>query len=221
VPQDHTHRPLSVSDRLKLRAAIRHLKSPFHSIRQAAHTEIRKILARYERGRSGTPLLRRLFPWLRKRRTNRRDIRTMRRRQRREAARYPMLRRWLRVPWSWLRERGSQVQERYLRRLERKRDERMRPGTDHRAREVGRKGWGGEVRAADRGREQAHDQRHPSHNMRPIARSERSARDLTSKLEAAARAREDRGQVPAVREDRAPREDTRDTRAASGARDIR
>jgi hypothetical protein len=41
-----SYRPLSVRDKLKLQKAIKALRSPFHSVRVAAHREIQKILHR-------------------------------------------------------------------------------------------------------------------------------------------------------------------------------
>jgi hypothetical protein len=52
-----THQPLGYRNRLRLNAAIRHLKSPFHAVRVAAHKEIDAILNR-KRG------VRRLRAWL-------------------------------------------------------------------------------------------------------------------------------------------------------------
>src|SRR5580693_2049116 len=44
-----THQPLGWYDRLKLKAAWKHLRSPFHAVRLAAHKEILAIL-RKQRG---------------------------------------------------------------------------------------------------------------------------------------------------------------------------
>jgi hypothetical protein len=52
-----THQPLGYRNRVRLNAAIRHLKSPFHAVRVAAHKEIQAILNR-KRG------VRRLRAWL-------------------------------------------------------------------------------------------------------------------------------------------------------------
>jgi hypothetical protein len=51
-----THQPLGYRNRVRLNAAIRHLKSPFHAVRVAAHKEIDAILNR-KRG------VRRLRAW--------------------------------------------------------------------------------------------------------------------------------------------------------------
>lgn len=54
------HQPLSYRDRLRLNAAIKHLKSRFHSVRIAAHKEIQAILHK-KRG-----VQRRLREWVAK-----------------------------------------------------------------------------------------------------------------------------------------------------------
>jgi hypothetical protein len=51
-----THQPLGYRNRVRLNAAIKHLKSPFHAVRVAAHKEIQAILNR-KRG------IRRLRAW--------------------------------------------------------------------------------------------------------------------------------------------------------------
>jgi hypothetical protein len=60
------HQPLSYRDRLRLNAAIKHLRSRFHSVRIAAHKEIQQILHK-KRG------IRRLREWVAK--TSREGVR--------------------------------------------------------------------------------------------------------------------------------------------------
>jgi hypothetical protein len=52
---DPGYKPLPLADRWRLNRAIQSLRSPFHSVRLAAHKEIQKILARRSGGRPAVP----------------------------------------------------------------------------------------------------------------------------------------------------------------------